>query len=506
MFDSDRYTVFSHLSASKAGDYRLVLRAFTTARENFVIHLRPAEIAGVVSFTEDTLGPLLEQLVAWGNLDRSTDSFDAVTVEDFYKTRWLYQLSARGEAAQRALEHFDNTLGRPGELQIGALREIDTYLESLQRHLESGTSDAARLHQGFTHLHSRFEEFTVQAQGFMQFLQNTIELHGLNVEDFLDYKERLIDYLRRFVRELVAATPGIVEKIDALEKLEVRRQFAAISATARADALDPDDPDLLSAEIKRREGKWDGLRRWFVGEAGGGSQAEMLRARAREAIPSLLLALQSLHDRRQTGSDRSQDWRTLATWFAEVPDDRAAHRLWRTVFALAPSRHLRINEETLTHRDQAAESPRMSWLDAEPMWLDPKHRATGRRQATGRMSKMIDLSKQREALRRINEEENAQIERARAVLAGRGPLRISDFEELEIAAFDLLLELLGRSVTLATTSHRRDWTVTTSSADGSLELELKWPEGDTEACLTTPGGILHGPDFIVTIRSTRVPA
>jgi len=504
--DGSQYTVFTHLSAAKADAYRSVLRAFATARENFVIHLRPAEVARAAGCEEETLAPLLDQLVEWGNLDRSSDRFDATTVEDFYKTRWLYQLSARGEAAQRALAIFDDALGQPGELQIVALRDIDDYLEVIRRHLTGERHDPARLYQEFSHLHARFEEFTVQAQQFMQFLQNTIELHGLTAADFVDYKERLIDYLQRFVRELVAATPGIVEKIDALERAEVRRHFEAISRSARADALDPDDPELLGAEITRREGRWNGLRRWFVGAASGGSQAEMLRARAREAIPALLLALQNLHDRRQSGSDRSQDWRELAQWFAEVPDDAQAHRLWRAVFALAPSRHLRINDETLEQREQADESPSTSWLDAIPMWLDPKHRNTGRQQRGGRAPKMVDLSQEREALRRLAEEENAQLARAHAALADRGPLRLSDFEELEPAAFELLLDLLGRAVTLISASQRRDWAVETSSSDGSLSIVLKWPDDDAEAELVTRHGVLRGPNFEVTLQSNRKPA
>lgn len=496
----DRHSVFSHLGSPRSADYRRVLGAMVAARANFVIHLRPGEIGAACGLDEDELGPLLDQLAEWGNLDRSADRFDAATVEDFYKTRWLYQLSARGQAAERALEIFDEVLGQPGELQVGALRQIDDYLETLRRHL-AGEPDPARLLQSITHLHARFEEFTGQAQAFMQFLQNTIELHGLSLEDFLDYKERLIDYLQRFVRELVAATPGIVEKIDALERGGVRRQFDALARAARADALDPADPDLLEAEKQRHAGRWDGLRRWFVGEAAGGSQAEMLRARAREAIPALLIALQNIHDRRRTGSDRSQDWRELARWFAEAGSDGDAHRLWRAAFALAPSRHLRINDETLARRDQSGESPRSSWLEAEPMWLSPKHRATGRRRTPGRAAKMVDLSKEREILRRLAERENEQIAQAHARLADCGPLRLSDFEELETPAFDLLLDLLGRAVTASVAGRERH--VTASSSDGSLSIELAWPDDAAEAVLATRHGTLRGPDFEVTIRDAQ---
>ena len=46
------------------------------------------------------------------------------------------------------------------------------------------------------------------------------------------------------------------------------------------------------------------------------------------------------------GSDRSADFRALARFFAEAPDDPAAHRLWRAAFAFAPARHLSVDRNT----------------------------------------------------------------------------------------------------------------------------------------------------------------
>jgi hypothetical protein len=115
---------------------------------------------------------------------------------------------------------------------------------------------------------------------------------------------------------------------------------------------------------------------------------------------------------------------------------------------------------------------------------------------------MVDLSKEREALRRLAERENEQIARAHAALAGRGPLRLSDFEQLEAPAFDLLLDLLGRAVTASVGS--RGKSVTASSSDGSLAIVLTRPDDGAEAVLATPHGLLRGPDFQVTIREHQM--
>ena len=492
------YSVFSHLSSPKVDDYRRVLEAFAKARSEFIIHMRPFEISRATEFPEEELDAILEQLVEWGNLDHSRDHIDAASIQEFYRVKWLYQLSTRGEAGERALDVFEDSLTQKGELQTAALREIIEYLESIFRLLKTDDVDFAKLLQQFDNLNNRFEQFTVQAQRFMQFLQGTIELHGLTLEDFLDYKDRLIDYLQRFVGELITSTNEIEQKITALERAHVRTFFGGIARQSQADALDPDDAEMLAAEQQRREGRWDGLRRWFLGHADGHSQAETLRARAREAIPALLVALQSFHDQRETGSDRRRDWRQLAHWFADMPDDAMAHRLWRVAFALAPARHLRLNDETQNQRDQSSDGPRTSWLDAEPMWLEPQLRKSGRAARIGTTPKIVDLSKERYLLRRQAEEENAQIERAHALLIRDEPVCLSDFEELEPGAFELLLDLLGEALS----SHiDKETTIEATSIDGSLIIELRpLPDSNRTARLRTSHGILTGPDFRVSIR------
>ncbi|MEK8172839.1 DUF2397 family protein [Streptomyces sp. M19] len=96
--------------------------------------------------------------------------------------------------------------------------------------------------------------------------------------------------------------------------------------------------------------RWRGLADWFVSEEGRESQAGLLRRRALGSIPQLLSVVRQLNDRRAGRSDRSADFRALARWFAEAPDDEARHRLWRVAFGLHSARHLTVDAETLAAR------------------------------------------------------------------------------------------------------------------------------------------------------------
>jgi uncharacterized protein (TIGR02677 family) len=490
------HTVFAHVLMKNAELYRAILEVFVRSREQFITHLRPSEVAVSVGRDQEEVENALRQLRVWGNLEATQDNAEQASLEEFYRVHLLYALSLSGEAAERALAVFEETLHQPGELQTAALRDITEFLEAIRVLLESAEPDVAKLHTQLLTLTERFRSLTNRAQAFMRDLQSTIQLHGVSVEQFLEYKQLLIDYLERFLGDLVLATNEISQKILLLERVGIRDQFRPVAKRALTDAL------MRTTEMEEREadrwaGLWHGFRRWFLGEAGGTSQAEILRARAREAIPALLFTLQNINDQRVTRSDRFTDWQTLALWFAEAPTEEDTHRLWRAAFGLAPARHLQINEETLDRRDQSSEGPRTPWMEAEPIWISPRLHANGRVTVRSQATAVVDQSKAKGELARLEADEAKQIERAQHILASGRPMRLSQFGVLEPATFQLLLDLLGEALAIRTDPAQP---VDAMSMDGSLIVRLgAADDGAPLAEIVTSTGVLRGPDCEVTI-------
>jgi uncharacterized protein (TIGR02677 family) len=490
------HTVFTHVLVVKAELYRAILEVFVRSREQFMTHLRPAEVARRIGCNEEETENALRMLQQWGNLEATQDSAEAAALEEFYRSRFLYALSAAGEAAERALAVFEETVRQPGELQTAALRDITEFLEVIRVLIEKPEPDVAKLHTQLLALMERFRNLTNRAQAFMRDLQSTIQLHGVSVAQFLEYKQLLIDYLDRFLGDLVLATNEICQKILFLEQAGIRNQFKPVARRALADAL-LRTADMEEQEAARWAGCWQGLRRWFLGEANAASQAEILRARAREAIPALLFTLQNINDQRVTRSDRFTDWQTLALWFAEAPTDEDTHRLWRAGFGMAPARHLQINQETLDWRDQNSEGPRTPWMEAEPLWISPRLHVNGRVTVRSQATAVEDRSEEKRELAWLAADEAAQIERAQQELAWGRPMRLSDFGVLESATFHLLLDLLGEALASRTDPRQP---VQAASMDGALLIRLG-PVYDPErlAEIFTSTGMLRGPDCEVTI-------
>src|SRR5271166_848392 len=494
------HTVFAHVLSKNAELYRAILGVFVKSREQFITHLRPAEVALSVNRDQEEIENALRQLRLWGNLEATQDNAEQASLEEFYRVHLLYALSLSGEAAERALAVFEETLHQPGELQTAALRDITEFLEAIRILLESADVDVAKLHTQLLTLTERFRTLTNRAQAFMRDLQSTIQLHGVSVEQFLEYKQLLIDYLERFLGDLVLATNEISQKILLVERAGIREQLRFVAQRALTDAL-MRTTEMEEQEAARWAGLWQGLRRWFLGEAGVASQAEILRARAREAIPALLFTLQNINDQRVTRSDRFTDWQTLALWFAESPTEEDTHRLWRAAFGLAPARHLQINEETLDRRDQSAEGPRTPWMEAEPIWISPRLHVNGRVTVRSQATAVVDQSKAKGELARLEQDEAEQIARAQQEFASGRPMRLSDFGLLEPATFHLLLDLLGEALAIRTDPREP---VDAVSMDGALIIRLG-PSDPTAplAEIVTTTGILRGQDCEVTISHAQ---
>jgi len=503
-----RLKAFAYVVADKAMQYRAVMSVFIEAKTRFSLHLRPPEIVAAIDpatlpepLDEGSLAAVLDQLCDWGNLQAFQDTADVATVEEFYRPRFIYQLTAEGEAAERAISVYWDIVHKPGELQAAALGDIRNLLHEILDLASAESPDESKVHLTLRNLRARFEELTSQAQLFIGSLQRTIDLQGIDIEHFVAYKQALIDYLERFLGQLVLATVEIADVLERIERQGIRGLLEAAARRDLVDSLAATEEDQRQS-LGRWQARWEGLRTWFLHRRDAPSQAEVLRARARSAIPALLAAVAAIHDRRVQRSDRVSDLRTLARWFAQADTDAAAHRLWRAAFGLSPSRHLRVDAETLLEREQEPVSAKTSWLDAPPLEIAPRLRRTGRYTHRGPPSRVVDFSQGKALLADLARQEAEQMAAARRRLASGRRIRLSQIGELDAEEFHLFLHLLGEA--LARQVDPRE-AVEAFSADGALRIHLAPGEDDLIATISTPEGRFLGRDHDVQISDALSP-
>jgi uncharacterized protein (TIGR02677 family) len=493
---------FTHLGVQNAGQYRRLLRTFARAKERFIVHLRPEDVAAELRIdADDQLTEALDQLVRWGNLQADVDTSRVTTVEDFRRKRSLYQLTAAGQAAEQAIAFYEEAIGRRGQLQSVALADISGQLKAVLVLAAETDPDPAKVHLLLLSVAERFASLADNAQAFMSALRRAIDFSDGDVDGFVAYKERLIDYINRFIADLANSGAQIALLLAELEAAGHERLLAIAARREAADAVPEgvDDAESLTRAEEQAldawRNRWRGLDDWFTSrDTGHPSQARLLRQAAVTAIKQLIDAVSLLNERRSGRSDRSADFAVLARWFAEAPDDAAAHRLWRAAFGLSPARHLSVTGETADEwRDVPAGTP---WQDAPPIRISPQLRKTGTYERRGKPSQVRDRTAERELLRLQADEEALQTAEARRRLRTTGPTLLSDLDVLDPKTFRLFLSLLGDALAARAPG---DTEVKTVTSDGSMEVRLRLvPDGGT-ATIKTEDGVLTGPEHFIEI-------
>jgi uncharacterized protein (TIGR02677 family) len=514
--ESARFKPFAYVAAPNAELYRRVMLAFVSAKRRFVVHLRSedvvAELATEAPANPKAVDDALTQLVGWGNLRADPDTSRVTSVEDFHRARFLYQLTHAGETAERSLALFDDQLGRRGALQAVALEDIATGLRALVELTQEAEPDVGRTGLLLRDLVRRCADLAENAQAFMGSLQRTIDLYELDTEAFRAYKDRLIEYLERFVKDLTAIGGEIAELIGRLdptgvdELLRLVAQRDAEDAAPGVDATVAGDDfraQALASELAAWRERWLGLRQWFVSSPEHPSQAKLLRARARKAIPDLLAVVAMLNERRAGRSDRTADFRELAVWFAQAPDEAAMHRLWAATFAVHSARHLTLDADTEQARIENPISPTAAWRDTPPLLISPRLRRTGSYERRGKPNRVIDRAEERRRLAARAAAEAEQTAAARARLVTRQPTRLSELGHLDPDAFSLFLALLGEALSARRPDQRE---VRTTTGDGSLEILLAPVPGGAPVEIRTEAGVLRGLDHVLHITDLTAPA
>jgi uncharacterized protein (TIGR02677 family) len=330
----------------------------------------------------------------------------------------------------------------------------------------------------------------------MASIGRSIELQQSDASAVVAYKKRLIDYLDRFIGDLVSRSGGIAQHILALDPViqPLLLQTSQREARDAAPGEENEQADALARAQQVWDERWKGLRGWFVSTGHEPPQAEVLRSKARSAIPHLLAIIAALNERRSGRSDRSADFRTLAAWFAECHEEAQAHRLARAAFALNPARHFLAGADA---PELPASTP---WADAPPIRIHPRLREYGEAAPRGPLPRVKDRRLEREKLATQLAEEDRDVEQARARLADGAARRLSDFGHLDRHGFQLFLDLLGETLPAQTGPNEA---VERQTGDGLLHVRLEPLGASSNAEIMTDTGLFSGRDHLLTVTSTE---
>lgn len=443
---------------------------------------------------DNGLEQVLDALVGWRLLDVSQDhGAHYSSPEDFERKNLQWALTRRGEAAVGGLLHAVETLRQTVGLQPAVLDAIGDALHDLAALLEQSPTDATdgRVHVLLAQVESQLGGLVGSVRQFNGHLQRLLREDALEDAVFSDVKRRTVAYLEEYVAGVERPQRRLRDGVVELGARGPDALFQRALAGANLAPMGEEDPG--PAWIAERRRRWSSLRAWFAPEDGTAPRIEGLLDIARTAIVELLRVLERRWDRRRRRSASvAHDFRQLASWFAELPGDAEAHRLFGAAFGLWPSRHAHLPPP-----DGTEVATSQSWLDAAAVEVAPALRATGSLTNRGRVSPIRDpalarASRQREQALALA----AQVALQTSLLTGE-EIRLSSLPNLTPQGFAELLTLLGAALAapVGTDGRRR-----ALSVDGRVEVALRNTGVDRQVALRTRAGVLRGPDLWLSIH------
>jgi uncharacterized protein (TIGR02677 family) len=499
--------MFRFTMGDRADLYGAVLRAFGAANERLEtalgldeVRARLRTVGWLDAITDEGLHDALGKLREWNLLDvvqNHTENYR--TAEEYERRNLQYSLTRQGEAAIAGVEHALAVLASTGALQTAVLEAITDRLDELYVLLEQPSSADRRIFSTLQELEGHLEALLDNTKTFNGELQRLLRAEGADPGVFREVKAATVAYLREFLVNLDRRGAGVAVAVARVEERGVGLLHERALRGAELPPAAGSDP--AAVWLERRRARWAGLRAWFLPADGSPPRVEQLHDVARRAIVSLLQVLDRITESRRRSSSAVQDFRELARWFAAAPGEEDLHRLWSLAFGLGSARHAH-----LAHPDPELVPASRTWAAAPPVEVSALLRTSGRTERFTRTGRVRDISATRAARAERARRERAELQAAWQVLTTDGrPVRLSAFGELDPAAFERLLDLLGRAL-----SSRPDSTGVRRavSADGGVEILLEGGAAadDRTARLHTANGVMSGPDYVVRIGGVDTAA
>lgn len=333
-----------YLSVENTDRYRPIIRLFYLKYEKLKYWMYQEEIFEELKedpyFREYTLEQCqqdLSALVSWGNLITIQDTRKVTTIEEFKNKKFRYQLSETAVEIERMVIRVENLFIEGSSLEPTLLERLRMNLGKLS---EMDSKEGEKLYGWWNDLNNDFIRLNQNYQDYMRELNSVKAEELMRTKAFLMFKDRLIEYLRSFVKSLQVNVAVIEQQFREMDPEVVERVLKKVTdyeiSIPRMDV--EIDEQLIHEKIK---GRWESISEWFSGKNGMESEAGKVFDKTNEIIRKITRYATRISEMSNQGSNRREEYRKLAEIFGRCRDINEAHRLSAVVFGMEKPLHLK---------------------------------------------------------------------------------------------------------------------------------------------------------------------
>ena len=264
-------TEAKYLNADNVSRYRCIMRIFFENYEKLKYWLYLEEVYEEMlkdpfssEYKIEQCQQDLTMLTEWKNLNTIQDTRRVSSIEEFKNKKYRYQMSEYSVEIERLVIRLENLFIEGASLEPTLLERIRRNME---RFPEMAGKDKNEVYTWWTDLNNDFMRLNQNYQDYIRDLNSVKAEEMMRTKEFLVFKDRLIEYLRSFIKGL-QRNVGVIEECLKTQESDMRE--AVFDKIVEYELLIPRMEVEVSEKMIRRkaEGRFKSIYDWFVGSEG----------------------------------------------------------------------------------------------------------------------------------------------------------------------------------------------------------------------------------------------
>lgn len=356
-------TETKYLSAENTWRYRGIMRTFYIFDQQYRHWLNKDEVFEALSkeasfqdYTPEQCRQDLDILVGWGNLSAVQDSSKVTTYQQFVNKQFRYQMTAYAIEIERMTLRLENILIEGGSLEPTLLERIVSEVKQFKAMTQVDDQQAGAW---WSLLSADFQRLNQNYQDYIREWYSIKAEELMKSRSFLAYKEKLIEYLRHFIKELQHHAFEIERVLKALTLDERRLMVEKISRYEfEIPRLELEEISYEAVEANI-DGKMNSFFNFFISRESRESEVETILGMSNEVIRRITRSAANILEASGQFSSRKEEYRHMSKMFMETESIREAHLLAGMLFGISGYKHFQteLTRETESIYSSIHEEP-----------------------------------------------------------------------------------------------------------------------------------------------------
>ena len=333
-----------YLDVENTDRYRSIVRLFYLNYERLQYWMYQEEVYEELiedtyfsSYTMEQCQQDLETLTRWGNLATIQDTRHVSSIEEFKNKKFRYQLTETTVEIERMVIRLENLFIEGASLEPTLLERLRFSLAKIE---EMPEKDMEKIYSWWNDLNNDFIRLNQNYQDYMRELNSVKAEEMMKTREFLVFKDRLIEYLRSFVKSLQVNVTMIEQTLKKVQPETI--QYLLGQVTDYEMSIPRIEVEVDEQQIyEKMKGRWENIQKWFIGTNGMDSESMKVFDTTNEVIRKITRYANRLSEQSNNGANRKEEYRKLATMFAKCRDIEEAHKLSAVVFGIERPLHLK---------------------------------------------------------------------------------------------------------------------------------------------------------------------